>query len=152
MEAVCTLLGKKTDWDSCKKLLGESDFMRQLIGYDKDNIDPKRIKGLQKYISMENFTPENVQKSSAAAKGFCMWARAMDVYARVAKQRTRPAVAKDAPRRGKSGGARLAQGSSELCRPVVPSIVAAREGHINGLSTRPPRSPLHTQVLFLHIA
>jgi dynein heavy chain len=79
-------LGKKADWDSSKKLLGESDFMQQLINYEKDNIDPKRIKGLQKYMIMENFTPEDVGKVSAAAKGLCMWARAMDVYARVAKE------------------------------------------------------------------
>ena len=132
--------------------------MQQLIEYDRDNIDPKRIKALQKYISMENFTPEEVVKVSAPDQGgglggggccgvLCMWARAMDMYSKVAKEKTRPS--KDAPRRGKSGGARLAQGLSELCRPVVPCIVAAPEGHVNGVSTRPPCGPLHTQVLFL---
>ena len=86
MEAVCVLLGRKADWDTSKKLLGESNFMEQLLNYDKDNIDPKRIKGLQKYVTMENFTAEDVGKVSVAAKGLCMWARAMDVYARVAKE------------------------------------------------------------------
>ena len=86
MEAVCTLLGRKPDWDNSKKLLGEADFMEQLLNFDKDNIDPKRIKGLQKYIAMEDFTAETVGRVSKAAKGLCMWARAMDVYARVAKE------------------------------------------------------------------
>jgi len=158
MEAVCILLGKKPDCDSSKKLLRDSAFLQQLIDYDRDNIDPKRIKALQKYISMENFTPEEVVKVSAPDQGgglggggccgvLCMWARAMDMYSKVAKEKTRPS--KDAPRRGKSGGARLAQGLSELCRPVVPCIVAAPEGHVNGVSTRPPCGPLHTQVFFL---
>jgi dynein heavy chain len=86
MEAVCILVGRKPDWDNSKKLLGESDFMEQLINFDKDNIDPGRIKKLQKYVLMEDFTAEAVGKVSRAAKGLCMWARAMDVYARVAKE------------------------------------------------------------------
>ena len=85
MEAVCVLFGKKADWDTSKKFLGESDFLDQLIKYDKDNIDQKRIKLLQKYIQMGDFNPDSVGKVSKAAKGLCMWARAMDVYARVAK-------------------------------------------------------------------
>eukprot|EP00961_Rhodomonas_salina_P066535 893830-Rhodomonas_salina.1 len=72
MEAVCVLLGHKADWDAAKKLLGMSDFMEQLITYDKDNMDPKRVKLLQKYTSLPEFTPENVGKVSGAAKGLCM--------------------------------------------------------------------------------
>ena len=30
MEAVCILRGEKADWDSAKKLLGESNFMTSL--------------------------------------------------------------------------------------------------------------------------
>jgi len=86
MEAVCILLGHKADWDSAKKLLGMSDFMEQLVKYDKDNIDPKRIKLLQKYVSKEDFNPTDVGKVSNAAKGLCMWCCAMDTYNRVAKE------------------------------------------------------------------
>lgn len=86
MEAVCVLLGHKADWDAAKKLLGMSDFMEQLITYDKDNMDPKRVKLLQKYTSLPEFTPENVGKVSGAAKGLCMWCKAMEVYYRVSKE------------------------------------------------------------------
>ena len=48
MEAVCILLGQKPEWDTAKKVLSMGDFMDQLVNYDKDNIDPKRIKQLQK--------------------------------------------------------------------------------------------------------
>ena len=86
MEAVCVLMGSKPTWDDSKKLLGMSDFLDQLKTYDKDNMDPKRVKALQKYIQMEDFQPDIVGKVSSAAKGLCMWCRAMDVYARVAKE------------------------------------------------------------------
>ena len=85
MEAVCILLGHKPDWDSAKKLLGMPDFMEQLVKYDKDNIDPKKIKQLQKYVTKEDFNPTDVGKVSNAAKGLCMWCCAMDTYNRVAK-------------------------------------------------------------------
>ena len=85
MEAVCILLGQKPEWDTAKKVLSMGDFMDQLVNYDKDNIDPKRIKQLQKYVTNEEFTPDVVGKVSKAAKGLCMWCCAMDVYNRVAK-------------------------------------------------------------------
>jgi N-methylhydantoinase A/oxoprolinase/acetone carboxylase beta subunit len=86
MEAVCVLLGEKADWDTSKKLLGRSDFMDLLTGYDKvltvthllthspnhllthsrkDNIDAKRLKLLRKqYIPVDEMQPETVQKVS----------------------------------------------------------------------------------------
>lgn len=47
----------------------------QLLHYDKDNIDPKCLKAVQKYMEMPGFTPENVSKVSKAARGLIMWAR-----------------------------------------------------------------------------
>ena len=87
MEAVCVLLGEKPDWDTSKKLLGRSDFMDLLTGYDKDNIEAKRLKTLRKqYIPVDEMQPDIVQKVSKAGLGLCLWARAMDVYADVAKE------------------------------------------------------------------
>eukprot|EP00599_Poterioochromonas_sp_BG-1_P017876 CAMPEP_0173166600 /NCGR_PEP_ID=MMETSP1105-20130129/22117_1 /TAXON_ID=2985 /ORGANISM="Ochromonas sp., Strain BG-1" /LENGTH=3828 /DNA_ID=CAMNT_0014087887 /DNA_START=639 /DNA_END=12125 /DNA_ORIENTATION=- len=87
MEAVCVLLGEKESWDNAKKLLGRSDFMDLLTGYDKDNIPESRLKKLRKqYINAEEMQVEVIEKVSRAGKGLCMWARAMDVYADVAKE------------------------------------------------------------------
>ena len=47
MEAVCTLLEEKTDWDTAKKVMSNMTFMDNLKTYDKDNIDAKVIKKLQ---------------------------------------------------------------------------------------------------------
>ena len=86
MEAVCVMLGEKESWDVAKKLLGKVDFMDQLQNYDKDNIAESKLKKLRKvYIPMDEFQPENVQKVSKAGLGLCLWCRAMDVYADVAK-------------------------------------------------------------------
>lgn len=87
MEAVCTLLGEKEQWDNAKKVLGRSDFMELLTGFDKDNIPEKRLKVLRKnYIPLDEMQPDNVAKVSKAGLGLCLWARAMDVYADVAKE------------------------------------------------------------------
>ena len=131
MEAVCVLLGKKADWDTSKKLLGESNFMEQLLNFDKDNIDPKRIKSLQKYISMEDFTPETVGKVSAAAKGLCMWAKAMDVYARVAKE-VAPKKAKLAEANGQLDSAMATLNEKKANLQAVQDKVAALEDQLKG--------------------
>lgn len=83
MEAVCTLLGEKPDWDTAKKVLGDSQFMKRLIDFDKDNIEVKIIKKLEKYTQDIAYTPEAVGKVSSAARSLCMWTHAMDVYSKV---------------------------------------------------------------------
>ena len=85
MEAVCILKGVKPDWEQSKKLLNDGNFLVGLSTYDKDHIPEKTIKALQKYVQNVDFVPEKVAKVSQAAKSLCMWVRAMDVYARVAK-------------------------------------------------------------------
>ena len=85
MEGVCILLGAKPDWDSAKKVLGDTQFLNRLINYDKDNIPPKVIKQIIKYYDDPQFTPEAVERQSVAAKSLCQWVRAMKVYDEVAK-------------------------------------------------------------------
>lgn len=87
MQAVCVMMGEKEDWDSSKKLLGKSDFLQSLQDYDKDNIPEKFLKNLRKnYIHLEDMDPKVVEKVSKAGLGLCLWVRAMDVYADVAKE------------------------------------------------------------------
>jgi len=87
MEAVCVLLGEKENWETAKKLLSRSDFLDLLQNYDKDNIAESRLKKLRKqYINAEEMQVEVILKVSKAGSGLCLWARAMDVYADVAKE------------------------------------------------------------------
>ena len=85
MEAVCILLSVKPDWDSAKKLLGETDFMSRLFNYDKDKIAAKTIKQLKAYIDNPQFTPAIVTNTSIAAKSMCMWVIAINTYYHVSK-------------------------------------------------------------------
>ncbi|PVD36438.1 hypothetical protein C0Q70_03422 [Pomacea canaliculata] len=83
MEAVCILLGAKTDWASAKTTLGDPYFLKKLAEYDKDNIPESLLKKLKKYIENPKFVPDAVEKVSKACKSMVMWVRAMDLYARV---------------------------------------------------------------------
>ena len=85
LEAVCILMGVKETWDESKKLMNDAKFLDNLVNYDKDNIAPKIIKKLKKFMDNPDFTPEKVERVSTAAKCFCMWVRAMYVYDKVAK-------------------------------------------------------------------
>eukprot|EP00606_Chrysophyceae_sp_TOSAG23-5_P001616 GSChrysophyteH2.ASY1.ANO1.110.1 assembled CDS len=87
MEAICILLGEEPKWENSKKLLNKSDFIEMLQTYDKDNIPAARLKKLRRdYVNVPEFQPETVEKVSKAGLGLCLWARAMDVYADVAKE------------------------------------------------------------------
>lgn len=112
VQAVCVLRGEKPDWDTAKRILGEPNFMRSLLEFDKDNIPDSYIRKLRRYVASDPwarvrwtgavysdcegllnrcacsqddpaFTPEAVAKQSCAAQSLCLWARAMDTYHRV---------------------------------------------------------------------
>uniref|UniRef100_A0A8C6R3K0 Dynein, axonemal, heavy chain 6 n=1 Tax=Nannospalax galili TaxID=1026970 RepID=A0A8C6R3K0_NANGA len=86
MEAIAILLNVKPDWSTAKQFLGDSNFLRRLLEYDKENIKPQILAKLQKYINNPDFVPEKVEKVSKACKSMCMWVRAMDLYSQVLKE------------------------------------------------------------------
>jgi len=61
------------------------EFLQALKTYDKDNVKPKVIKQLKKFISDPEFVPEIVEKKSKAGKSICLWVRAIDNYSEVLK-------------------------------------------------------------------
>jgi hypothetical protein len=65
--------------------MGDVAFIKRLLEFNKDGITQAVQKKLVKYIEDPLFTPEQVQKQSNAATSLCMWVRAMDVYAKIAK-------------------------------------------------------------------
>lgn len=73
-------------WKPSLQLLNDKNFISMLKEYDKDNIPPRIIGAIrERYVTNENFTPENAKKASAAAEGLCKWALAMEKYDVVAK-------------------------------------------------------------------
>ena len=65
----------------------EMGFLDRLRNYDKNNISDSILKKLRaNYISKAEFDPYIVGQKNFAAKSLCMWVKAMDNYARIAKE------------------------------------------------------------------
>ena len=80
MEAVCLLMGQKTDWSDAKVLLNQSNFLQQLAEYDNDNILEKKIKSIQKYMKeWPTSTPPTSRRcrrrAARSACGCARWTR-----------------------------------------------------------------------------
>ena len=88
MECVMILLGEATKWDDIKKVLGNTNqFMDRLKFYKVEETSEKVWKKARdKYISKEEFVPEEVKKISSAAASLCLWARSCSSYAIVTKK------------------------------------------------------------------
>lgn len=83
MEAVMVLKQSDPTWAEAKRQLGEPNFIKTLMEFDRDNITDKVLKKINKYTSEPDFQPEKVGSVSNAAKSLCMWVRAMEVYGQV---------------------------------------------------------------------
>lgn len=64
-------------------VLGEANFIKQLVNFDKDNISDRVLKTIGQYCTQPDFQPEIIGRVSLAAKSLCMWVRAMEVYAQI---------------------------------------------------------------------
>ncbi|XP_025080372.1 dynein heavy chain 2, axonemal-like isoform X3 [Pomacea canaliculata] len=83
MQAVMILRNSDPSWAEAKKQLGEANFLKDLMNYDKDNITDKVLKKIGKYCDQADFVPEVIGRVSTAAKSLCMWVRAMEEYGRI---------------------------------------------------------------------
>ena len=67
--------GKEPDyWETAKKnILNRPRLLDDLLGYDKDNINPNIILSIGKIINHNDFKPDTIKISSVAAFGLSMW-------------------------------------------------------------------------------
>jgi dynein heavy chain len=65
--------------------MSDTNFLKQLIEYDKDNMSDALLKKLDKFVQNPEFDPDKVGKVSIAAAGLCKWACAMSLYGAVYK-------------------------------------------------------------------
>ena len=63
--------------------VGDQNFIKQLMNFDKDNISDRVLKKISQYVSKTDFDPSIVGRVSFAAQSLCMWVRAMEMYGRV---------------------------------------------------------------------
>jgi len=85
MDAVMTFLEKPTGWTSVKKELNDTQFLNRIMDFNKDGIQPKTLKKIETYTREADFTPEFMNKKSAAAGALCTWVRAIEDYAKCLK-------------------------------------------------------------------
>ncbi|TRY86535.1 hypothetical protein DNTS_031645, partial [Danionella cerebrum] len=78
MQAVMILRGCEPTWAEAKRQLGEGNFIKQLVNFDKDNISDRVLKTIGQYCTQPDFQPEIIGRVSLAAKSLCMW-----VYGRI---------------------------------------------------------------------
>ncbi|KAK1331639.1 hypothetical protein QTO34_009597 [Cnephaeus nilssonii] len=83
MQAVMILRGNEPTWAESKRQLGEQNFIKSLINFDKDNISDKVLKKIGAYCAQPDFQPDIIGRVSLAAKSLCMWVRAMEMYGRL---------------------------------------------------------------------
>ncbi|XP_034845406.1 dynein heavy chain 2, axonemal [Mirounga leonina] len=83
MQAVMILRGNEPTWAEAKRQLGEQNFIKSLIHFDKDNISDKVLKKIGAYCAQPDFQPDIIGRVSLAAKSLCMWVRAMELYGRL---------------------------------------------------------------------
>lgn len=86
MQAIMILFNKPSDWTNAKKVIGESNFLQQIKGFDKDHVSQGIILKVKKYIEMPKFKADEVRKVSSAAAALCVWVHAIYLYANVAKE------------------------------------------------------------------
>lgn len=60
-------------------LAGDSNFIKTLINFDKNNITSRVLKKTGQFCTLSDFQPDVIGKVSLAAKSLCMWVRAMEV-------------------------------------------------------------------------
>lgn len=85
MNAVMIVLGKEPSWVVAKKELADSNFIKKVMDYDKENISQVILKKIEKYTRMDNFKPEHVTKISLAAGALCSWVRSLEDYSKALK-------------------------------------------------------------------
>ena len=69
-----------------ENILNRPRLLDDLLGYDKDNIDPNIFLSIEKIINHNDFKPDTIKRSSAAAFGLSMWVRAIFKYEKVMKE------------------------------------------------------------------
>ena len=85
MAAVQTVLKRGTSWDEAKKTMGDAQFLRTLLEYDKENLTERLLGNIAKFTGNPSFKPDLIGKVSKAAKGLCMWVIAMHRFGLINK-------------------------------------------------------------------
>ena len=72
--AVCLLFKKKETWDDSKRMMGEGDFVGNLINFKTETVTNQMLSKLRAtYLSLPNFNKETAKSVSAALVSLVEW-------------------------------------------------------------------------------
>ncbi|XP_071080158.1 dynein axonemal heavy chain 6-like [Haliotis cracherodii] len=115
MNAVCVLFQKKPDWSTAKQMLGDPNFLKKLLQFDKNSLPDKVFTKLRKYSKKPDFNADTIGKVSKACRSICEWVLALEhyneVYKMVKPKQKRVEEAKEALKLAQDG---LAQKQASL--------------------------------------
>ena len=144
MSGVMTLLRRPATWEEARRALSDAGFMGRLIAYDKDTLDDALLRKVAKVTADPNFNTEAVGRVSLAAKGMCMWVRAMEAYG---------AVARDiAPKRARLRAAQEALVRKREALAAAHEALATALAHVAELRTRYEESTARRAALEAELA
>lgn len=83
LQAVMILRGAEPTWAEAKRQLGDPNFIKQLINFDKDNMSDRMLKKVGGYTAQSDFQPDIIGRVSFAARSLSLWVKAMEVYGRI---------------------------------------------------------------------
>jgi len=99
LSAVCVLRGIKPArvkdetgrmvddyWPSAVKMMSDIGFLQSLVHFDRDHIPPAIMQKVSAFTSKEDFTPDRVRRTSAAAAMLCRWVLAVEAYDQIARR------------------------------------------------------------------
>ncbi|XP_029652445.2 dynein heavy chain domain-containing protein 1-like [Octopus sinensis] len=89
LKAVCLLFQCPQNWEDGQVLLVDSNFINNLIYYDKEQITDEMFARLKGYLSNPSFTSKTMMQYSLAAVSILEWLKAIYRYCR-AKQLSAP--------------------------------------------------------------
>jgi dynein heavy chain, axonemal len=67
-------------WEPAKQSVLNAKLLPRCQGYDKDNIDPKKIETLKPLIEAPEYEEGKIENASKAAFGLSKWVKAMVQY------------------------------------------------------------------------